>query len=178
MKNSILLLCVALETAAVSGCHSTPRAPAAPAASVSAEAPAPFVLSLQGPAVPPSTAGELRLVAQLERPNAEAALPIDLHIVTPAGVTLQTDAAQQRLNFDAGQRTIERPLLFAVSGPLTTPIMVRASFRFGDAMGATAERIYPPPPPSTPPVEPDGPGKVTNLGQLPVGRPVTAVPSN
>lgn len=183
MKISALLLCAAL-----GGCHSAgsraaapnAAAPVAPLASVSAEAPAPFVFTLQGPATPPSQAGALRLVAQIDRPHAAGALPIDLEVVTPPGVALAGDPAQQRLTLDAGQLTLLRPLSFTLSGPLSAPIVVRASFRFGDAMGASAERIYPAPPDISP-ADPDGTaggGKTRNLGMIPVGTPVPAVPSN
>jgi hypothetical protein len=135
----------------------------------------PFVLELYGPASP--SGDTLTLTAKLR--GSGAVLPVDLEVVTPRGAALSEGAAQERVRLSAEQPLLERRYTLTLLQPLGEPVRVRARLADNPAVGAFAERTYPPPPESTPAaVEASAPTAGRILAGVPIGRPIDAVRQN
>lgn len=158
----------------VAGCSQPAPPPpgvaaAAPAESTSLQAP--FTLRLEEL---PATGAALNLMAILEAPAVLThPMPITIEVLTPAGVTLLGGAPQQPVRISGKLRQVSLPLSFLVAEPRHEPIMVRASLRMGNALGAVAERHHPETP-AAPPPDPlvDPAGGRRRIGGVPIATPL------
>lgn len=131
---------------------------------------APFVLRLSGPPAVPGP-GPLQLVAELSSPATGLAAPlrVEVEVQAPAGVSAG-QSLQTSVELSATTPRVSLPLSFTLSGPLSQPIVVRASLRVGDVFGAVAQRQYPPPPEKTH-GNPAGSTPAPEIPGLPVANP-------
>lgn len=174
---ALLLLAAGLASGvAGSACNRAPQPrEAEPLRSEATAQGVPFVLELYGPATP---AGEaLTLTAKLR--GSGALLPVALEVVTPPGAVLKEGAAQEQVRLSAEQPLIERRYTLSIQQPLAEPVRVRARLLDNPAVGAFAERLYPPPPePSSPAASaPSADGRGRIVAGVPIGQPVDTVPA-